>query len=176
MANTNGPFGLRPSRQKTGEATETTEYNMADAHATAISIGDAVKVVGGYVVICATDDTPAGVFVGCNYTNGVGDYVVSKSFPGDASATNIKALVLDDPATKFHIQHDTALVETQVGDTFGLTIVAGDATIGVSKTTLNSTGTVWRLLGLVDRPDNAWGAFQELEVVAVKHANANGVA
>jgi len=176
MANINGPFGLRPSRQKTGEATETTEYNMEDAHATAISIGDAVKLVGGYIVICATDDTPMGVFAGCEYTNGVGDDVVGKSFPGDVAATNIKALVLDDPATKFTIQHDTGLAKTQVGDLFGLTIVAGNPAIGVSKTTLNSTGTVWKLLGLVDRPDNTWGAHQEVEVVAVKHANGNGVA
>jgi len=176
MANIDGPFGLRPSRQMTGEATETTEYAMADAHSTAISIGDAVMLSSGYLIIGGAGDTPVGVFAGCNYTNGAGDYVVAKAFPGDAAATNIKALVLDDPATKFTIQCDDALTVANVGNQMDLVIVAGDAAIGVSKSTLDSTAAgdhAWRVVGLVDRPDNSWGANQEVEVVAAKHANGN---
>ena len=175
MANTNGPYGLRPARNKTGDTTKTTEYPIADAYTTAIYLGDPVVLNAGYAQI-GTDDgtTHIGVFAGCEYKNAQGEVKFSKYWTGEASATEKKALVWDDPATIFQIQSTTA-AQANVGTAYDLDVTAGEASIGLSKTVLNTSGTSgasYKVIEVVDGNGNEAGAYADVMVVAVKHALA----
>lgn len=176
MANIDAAFGLRPSKQSTGEGTKQNEYSIADGYSTAIYIGDPVGLSSGNVVI-GTDAGTAhiGVFAGCEYVNGVGDFIRSKAWPADTAATKIKCLVLDDPDTVFTIQAST-FATANIGVAYDLDVTAGTAAIGLSKTFLNvagTTGAAYKVLRKVDREDNETGAYAEVEVIAVKHALAS---
>lgn len=179
MANTNGPFGLRPSRSASGGEPRTTQYTITAASAAAIYLGDPVGFSSGTVVI-GTDAGTAhlGVFAGCQYVNASGDIIFSKRWPADTGASEVKALVWDDPNQLFTIQSDgtTATTVASIGVAYDLDVTAGTASIGVSKTVLQpgaTSGAAYKVLGLIDKPDNAWGIYSEVEVIAVKHALAS---
>jgi len=173
MANVNAPYGLRPSRHLTGGVTRTTEYPISASYTTKIYLGDPVGLTSGLLVIGTDAGTEhIGVFAGVNYVNAAGEVKFSKYWTGETSATEIKALVYDDPNQVFAIEATTFGTANR-GVAYDLDVTAGTDSIGLSKTILNVAGTsgaAYKVIGLVDRDDNVAGAYAEVEVVTVKHA------
>lgn len=189
MANANRPTGLSPVTNLgipwMGNANI---YSIAGDYNSAVAIGDPVKSSGtastdGYagVTLAAAGETLRGVVVGlgrsptvlANWANL--DQIIR---PAQASGPVWYALVVDDPNAIFEIQTAT-IAATDVGANADL--VAGTNNGFVSGYTLSSTyGTgsaQCRVLGLINRIDNEFGAYAKVQVKIVEHelTSATGV-
>lgn len=177
MANANRPTGLSPVRSGISPwEGQGNIYKVADA--TAAAIGDPVKSTGtasanGYaeVTLAAAGDTVRGVIVGLGRSPTVlANWANLDSTTKLASATGYYALVVDDPNAVFEIQAATADA-TAVGANADL--VAGTNNGYVSGYTLSgtsaATAATCRILGLVNRPENEFGAYAKVLVKIVEH-------
>lgn len=157
MASTAAPYGLKPVKKVGGEpwngAFNTYLIDPAGV-ANNIFYGSIVQLTGaGYVELAdgsGADITTnnfggsgigaLGVFVGCEYVNGVGQVVHSQYYPTATAAptgTEIKAFVVDDPDVLFQAQFDGATGQADLGQGCGLT-AAQNATTSGSTSTGNS--------------------------------------
>lgn len=171
MANANIVFGFRPVQNLDGSpwsgATRTVYFPSSDS--TATFVGDLVKLTGSgdadgkYATVaqCAAGDTPYGVVVGF------------KPDPTDLELTYRKAStaryaeVAVGDAVIMEAQEDSvggALAAANIGQNIDVVVASsGDTTSGLSGMQLDSstaatTNTLpLRLIGLVDREDNALG-------------------
>ena len=93
-------------------------------------------------------------------------------------STDRIALVVDDPGVIFEIQEvsgGTALTSTEVGLNANIVAGAGNTTTGVSGFEVNNSGEAatadldLRLMGLVKRPDNAYGEHAKWLVLISTH-------
>ena len=187
MANVDAPNGFTPVRHLTGGTIRMEEMPIASAEAASIFSGDIVELqAGGTIKVgTATSGTAAcGVFAGVSYTASDGTPIFSKMWTGgtvtDGSADAI-AYVYADPMIVFRAQTAGVAAQTENGALLDLTATAGDTSTGRSRQEINeaaSTEDQFRQLGLVKKPDNAWGANAEIEVVFHEHIrlNAAGVA
>lgn len=177
MSNLNTPYGLRPVRHLTGGCIRNSAYAIKTGTAQNIFSGDPVEIDtdAGFIQLANADaDAPVGVFAGCNYKDATGRTVFSPIWPTGIVATEIEALVYDDPNIVFSMKSDgvTPTTAAMVGVAFNSTIVAGVLSIGQSKTVLKPGGTTtpaFMLKGLVNKPDNEWGLYSEVEVLIVRH-------
>ena len=177
MANSDKAFGLRAVRHLSGGCVQTNEYTIASAYAANIFSGDPVQLVaGGTLEICAAAGADCiGVFSGCSYVNAAGEQVFSKYWPTGTVATDIKATVFDDPMIIFAVQGDaTGVAAVDIGAQIDWEIVAGDTSIGQSKTNLDASAAIGTAAGLrvlrkVDTDDNAFGAYAVVEVIFSEH-------
>ena len=177
MANTNGPFGLRPIRHNGGGQIRASEYSIASEYNTNIFTGDVVELSGtGRNVTKAAASNPdnIGVFAGCRYVTSAGKQVFSQYWPASTTATDIVAFVYDDPNIVFEVQADAAavgemgvLVTWNVGT--GSTVTGQSGAYAVVNGKTDTTGEPLRVMGIVQRPDNAYGAYAKIEVVFVEH-------
>jgi len=179
MANVDRPGGLRPvgtglSANWNGK---TSVYAVAADDATAIFVGDLVKLTGGAaeagefiygldvegvpeITQAAAGDKAVGVVVGFSPNQ---DSLMTKH---RAASTARLAYVSDDPNTVYEIQEvsgGTALTSAAVGLNANVIVGSGNATTGLSAMELDNTteastaGLNLQILGLVKRPDNAYG-------------------
>lgn len=177
MSNLNTPYGLRPVRHLSGGCIRNNAYALKSLTAQNIFAGDPVEIDtdAGFIQLANGDgDAPVGVFAGCSYTDATGKPVFSPFWPAGIAATNIQALVYDDPDIVYSMKSDgtTATTAASVGVAYNSTIVAGDASVGRSKTVLKPGGTTtpaFMVKGLVNKPDNEWGLYSEVEVLIVRH-------
>jgi hypothetical protein len=155
MATAAAPYGLRPVKRADGMpyAGATTQYLIDPA-------GEATNIFYGQVVIIGSDGYIAistatgadittnnlggdgvgaiGVFVGCEYTNDLGQTVQAQYYP--SGALNGKAYVVDDPNVLFQAQLDGAGAQTIIGtNTFFAAVQSGSTG---SVTTGNSTSAL----------------------------------
>lgn len=183
MANTNAPSGFKPIKHLTGGAIRLSEYSIASGYGTAIYSGDRVEMTGTGTNVAKsaagnTDDI--GTFAGVMYVDSVGNQVFSKHWPASTTATDIRALVYDDPNIVFEVQCDT-LAEADVGQLVDLNVGTGSATTGLSGAYADvgagtaTTGKTFKILRLVPRANNAYGAYAKAEVIAVEHAHSGVV-
>lgn len=177
MANTNAPFGLRPSRHLLNGDPPTTSYKIASGYSTALGKGDLVKLAGtsGNIVVAAAGDTNViGVFAGVEYNNSDGQRVWSDYWPASATGTNIIAYVWEDPFIVWEVQADSYAVTDQgalcdiVVGTPSSTKLSSTSYAQVSSTATN--GKTLRIEGLVERVDNAVGAYAKILVTFAEHA------
>ena len=115
-----------------------------------------------------------GVFAGVRYVDGQGNQVFSRYWPTGTTATDIVAYVYDDPNIVFEIQADT-IAEADIGQLIDWNLGSGSTSTGVSgayaeESTKGSTGKSLRIVRLVPRVDNAYGAYAKIEVVFAEHA------
>jgi hypothetical protein len=149
-------YGFKPHRHLSGGVIRAQEYLISAAYTTKIHTGAPVKIVSGYINLAAAGDTMVGIFGGVSYVNSAGETKFSRYWTGEASATNIKAFVYDDPDILFSCYDDG------VSDTTG-DHVAGTASdiTGVSGAMLDTstvgTDAGFRLIGLVPAPGAAFG-------------------
>jgi len=178
MANSNKPFGLRPSRHMTGGEIQSNEYWIDPTYTTAIFRGDVVEgVAGGSIELAEAGNVDnVGVFWGCEYDDSAGSHHFSPYWPGTASCTNIKAVVYDDPKIIFEIQTDaTGATVADIHQGADIEYVAGDTKTGVSKVNLDvsaglgTTGKSFRILRLANKPSNESGAYAVVEVLFNEH-------
>jgi hypothetical protein len=181
MANLDAPRGFVPSRYLSGAAWNGAMnlYVIPSTDGSIYSPGDAVKTVVGsdangvpYIVKAAGTDILRGVIVGFlaaapNAPSLVGtnlDLTV-QNLPA-TKAKDYYAMVVDDPAVLFEIQDDglAALTATASNKNASFTVANPTAPAQNSASVL-ATGTVaaanaalnLKLIGLVQKPDNAFG-------------------
>lgn len=190
MANTDRPSGLRPVSHLDGSPYngKMNMYLAPSADGTAIYVGDPVKsggtagaagvTVNGInvegmptVAVAAAGDTLRGVVVG---------FLPKQSnlevLHREAS-TNRIALVADSPDLIFEVQEDglgAPIAAIDIGENADIVYTAGNATTGRSAVVLDSsdhkTATAQlRILGYVQRPDNAIGDKAKFLVVINEH-------
>lgn len=176
MANTNAPFGFRPRRHLTGGNIRQSEYSIASAYNTNIFKGDPVEMTGtgkNVQLAAAANADNIGIFAGVRYVNAQGEQKFSKHWPADQVATEIVAYVYDDPNIVYECQIDT-IAEADVGNQVDWNAGTGSTTTGVSgayadESTKGTTGGALRILGLVQNPRNAYGAYAKIEVAFAEH-------
>jgi hypothetical protein len=173
--------GFRPSRKRGSGVNSTglSEYTIASAYAANIFTGDLVTMNAGNLEVVTTivDDKIVGVFAGCNYTQD-GEPKYSKYWPSGTSASDIVALVHDDPAHTFIVQADASVTAGDMNSfTFTVTLGAGSTFTGKSGMGLKASGrgddgqllpiSVWK------EPGNAAGdPSPKVEVIIKQHIDA----
>lgn len=187
MPNVQKAFGLMPSRHLSGGEVRFGEgYRIASGYNTAIYSGDVVIAVndGTIAKAAATDMAILGVFKGCKFVDARGELRFEKYWPANEVATEIEAFVYDDPNIIFRIATDaTGVTAADIHAMANLEVVAGDPTIGISKTVLDvsgglaATGRQMRILAIVnDGGYNQPGPYAEVEVMFAAHALGRVVA
>ena len=138
------PYGLKPVNLIGGQvfAGSTRNIPIASGYATGIFNGDVVSLSSNGVIvkdIGTTTATPVGVFVGCSYTDPVLKYkLFSQQFPAGLVASDIEAIVVDDPDTLFKVAvvSGTTVIstvgQTAVGSNMALVQNAGNTNTGDS--------------------------------------------
>lgn len=177
MANADAARGFWPIRHLTGGTIRASEHTIASAYNTNIFKGDAVKLVAaGGIEAAAAGNRILGIFAGVSYTDANGNTVFSQYWPADTVATNIKATVYDDPNIVFGVQSAGSTVAADIGNLGDHVAGAGSTTTGNSGHELNGTTSTaaagFRVLGIIDAPDNEAGTNVNLEVQVFEHEYA----
>ena len=191
MANTDTPFGFKPIRHLNGNPWngKLRVYYHSASDATAIYKGDVIKLNGS---ADATGKYPDVISVaGDTDEHVVGVAVAFSTVPqlrADPSnltrnycpaSTEMYVGVCDDPDVIYEVQEDgdtTPIAAASVGLNTTIVMTAGSTTTGVSAFEIDSdevatTNTdLVRILRLVDREDNALGAYAKWEVLLNIHA------
>ena len=157
MANVNSPTGFHPiGHLSGGEIPEPKEFIVtADA---VIYKGDPVIVTSaGTITVAAAGDTT--IHLG-----------IAAEFIPTTATHGSTCKVYVDPSIIYEVQANAALTQASVfGSGDIITYAAGDATTKQSKMALDTLGTSskpWLVIGLVERPSNAWGAYQKVKVIS----------
>ena len=199
MANFNAPRGLSPVATITGAAwnQQGQLFAIANDASNTYAIGDVVKLAAGadtngiaYVTKAATGDIPVGVIVSTR----VADYGVSlqgttidltKLYISLSSGLRY-VYVVTDPNVIFEVESDaTGISAADVNKNVGMTITADQTSTLTQSSPLSSTvlaastlkaqGTSGSLAlpltitGLSLRPDNAPGAYSNVQVIFNRH-------
>lgn len=175
--------GFRPSRKKGSGVNSTgmSEYSIASAYGSNIFTGDLVTMNAGKVEVVTTvgtgNDIPLGVFAGCSYVkDGVPTF--SRYWPASTSASNIVALVYDDPNSTFIVQADASVTAGDVySTTFTVTLGTGSTYTGKSGHGLKAAGRgddgQLTVISAFKEPGNALGdAYPRVEVALKQHVDA----
>lgn len=181
MANVDGPRGFTPIGHATGGTPgRLQEYGIASGYGTSIFFGDLVNLVtGGTIELSvATTEGNVGVFLGVSFVNAQGEQKFEKMWTASTTATEIKAIVSDDPQTEYLCQTGGSLALTDMGANADiLTTHAGDSTTGRSGQEVSGTsgtGTAQlRLVRLHRTPDNAFGTNADVVVRINEHRSTN---
>lgn len=177
--------GFRPLRMRGSGAYSggMSEYRIASATNVNIFTGDLVCTSLGFIrPHAAVTEKITGVFMGCNYEQD-GEPKWSRHWPSGTSASNIRAMVVDDPRATFAVQADASVSLGDLYDiNFDVTLGAGSTTTGKSgfgleATTRATTQKALRIVGLIDAPGNdidvaAERAFLQVEVRINEHIDA----
>lgn len=190
MANADTPFGLRPKRDVSGRpySGSVNAYSTASGDGTAIFVGDPVKLSGTSQVIggatyadvdqAATGDIVVGVVVAVLPAT-------RESLIYRAASTVRILLVCDDPNVLFEIQEvsgGTPLAAADIGLNANFVVGSGSTSNGQSGVELNNSGEAntatldLKIVGLVNREDNAIGEHAKWLVRINRHQYANQVA
>jgi hypothetical protein len=145
------PYGFEPVNLIGGQVFSGSTRNMPIAYnyATAIYNGDFVTLSSGYVVAATTPvnstNTTVGVFLGCYYTNPTTKQrLFSQYYPGNVTAGDITAIVVDDPDTIYKVVATAAAGSTSIASVSSLLLgsnMVGNTLTG-SVNTGNSAGAV----------------------------------
>ena len=176
MATTAAAQGFRPVAYLGGRpySGATREYRILSGYATRIGEGDVVRVGGssdttaeGYLMkeTGTTSLTkPIGVFRGCSYTDpNTGQKVFKNQYPGSITASDIIAIVADDPDLIFEAQADSAVTQAEFALNSALVQGAGTSTLtgmssqGVNGTAATTSTLPFRIVGFVNRPGSTVG-------------------
>lgn len=190
MPNTHMPTGLNPVRYVSGAPYNgaVNIYSVPAGDATALGVGDPVKLAGTSqtvgditytdVIFALAADVVVGVVVAVQADN-------RDSLLYRAASTQRLVMVADDPNLLFEVQDLQA--GTLVAADIGLNVNAAAAPVvntftgrsglmldSATKATTNTLG--WKIIGLVNRPDNESGPAGKWLVKANRHAYANQIA
>jgi len=168
MANTDTPMGFWPIRHLCGGEIRTNSYIVTTS--AAIYRGDILKaVVGGTVEVAAATDGAIVIGIAAEY------------IPAATSATAGTLIqVYDDPWVVFGVQSTTGATPAAT-DVFAtgdsIAYAAGSSTTGQSILELDALGqAMFKVLGLVNEPGNAWGEHAKLQVIFNEHLYKAAVA
>lgn len=177
MPNANQPMGFIPRRHMSGGVVRHHEpFKIQSGYATALFRGDAVILTAGYVTKALENSALIlGIFDGVRYRDSSGKTTFSPNWVASTvtlGAEDVECFVTTDRHIAYRVQSSvgTAYVDaTHKGGVFDLIATnAGSAITGQSGMELNlgDTGTgQFRVIGLIDEPNNAAGLNAKLEVV-----------
>ena len=136
--------GFKPLRHLTGGQIRTSDYLIAIAYDTSIFTGDPVKLVaGGGIELAAAGNTILGIFQGVSWTASDGEVKFSRYWPGAQSgATNVSALVIDDPYVTYSVFDDgdsDFLTIADVGFSADHVAGSGSTVTGISAVKLDTS-------------------------------------
>ena len=201
MANINRPKGLSPVQNSDGSAwTEgATLFYVANDGSNSYAIGDSVQLASGsdangvpaatkWAGTVGATTLPVGVIVGIRVAD-PGTSLVGNSLALEKTYLPVNSgahylYVVTDPGTVFEIQGDsTAWAAANANQNAAVTITANQTTLGngapYSNTVATTPGTSnalpLQIQGIIQRVDNAYGAYAALLVRFNVHA-FNGAA
>ena len=161
MANQDAAFGFRPVAHLAGGTIRAREYKIAANYDTAIYTGQAVTAVtAGGIEICAVGAVVLGVFYGVSYTDPTtGKPTWSKYYPASTNASDLKAMVYDDPYIVYEVQHDgtgTAAMNFGGHDCVGTSgsTITGRSTQELDTSEVDTSGQ-FKQIGISTDPDNS---------------------
>jgi hypothetical protein len=183
MANSIGPQGFKPSRYLNGACWNGAAnlYYIPSTDTNQFNVGDAVKSAAGadpnglpaVTKITNGTDTVRGVIIGCLRQTPNNPSLVGINL--DLTVQNIPAtklqnywvLVVDDPQVLFELQDDglAALTATASNKNASFTVANPTAPAQNSATVLSTASVATtqslnlRIFGLVQKPNNAFGAY-----------------
>lgn len=183
MANVNAPSGLRAVRHYNGGVTRQNVYQIATGLASNVFTGDLVKSTGTtkQITVCAAGDRSIGVFDGCHYSETDGNVVFRRYWPTGTTlltGSTAYAQVYDDPRILFETQGSASIVAADIGAFADITAAtAGSTATGQSGqqldtttiTATTATGGQLKIIELVERADNAFGANAKVHVLINEH-------
>lgn len=193
MANANTPMGLAPVAYLDGSPWngQARRYCIPQADTNAYAIGDPVTLAGsadanGVATVVLM--TPGSGMLGAIVSAGGLTYGGMSADPTNLNTTVIPAtktkdyyvMVCDSPAVIYEVQEigtGTALAATEVG--LNANLVAGTNSGYMSGWLLTNTteattvGLDVKLLGLAQRPGNAFGAYAKWNVIVNNHVYAS---
>jgi hypothetical protein len=182
MANVNAPNGFQAVKhQRGGTVNRRVRYHIAGAYGTAVYNGDAVEPTTtskNIIRPTAATDRLIGIFDNCYYLDpnqSAPQY--NRVWPAAQALVTgsvCDAWVIDDPSALFEVQVSAAFVLANIGSLADLVIGTGNAftkTSGdaIDSTTLDASGTVFKVMDIINRPDNAVGSFARVQVMISKH-------
>jgi len=200
MANVNAPFGLRPVKTINGASwnDQGNLYHIPAGDTSAYYIGDVVKSAANAdangvpdVAKAAGTDVLRGVIVGVLASVPYGTSLqgatldLANTFIPATKTRDYYVMVNDDPETVFECQGDataTNQVAANSNKNASLTITAPTApgqwsNTVISSSTINTTNTLnMKLMGLAQKPNNAFGAYARWLVKINLHELAGGTA
>jgi len=166
--------GFKPLRHLTGGQVRTSDYLIAIAYDTSIFTGDPVKLVaGGGIELAAAGNTILGIFQGVSWTASDGEVKFSRYWPGAQSgATNVSALVIDDPYVTYSCFDDgdsDFLTIADVGFSADHVAGSGSTVTGISAVKLDTssasaTAAGFKIIRAVTRPGNDYGTANGSQV------------
>lgn len=170
MANIDAKIGLRPMEPQNNRARRFNVY--------ASDVGAAI-FKNDPVLVSASGGVKANGANSAAFLGSVIDLYDSTMVPVSylTASTDGFATVVTNPLMRYQIQCSDALTASCIGDTADFVATAGNTSTGTSKYELSvslkgagNSGGQMRILGLVDRTDNAWGAHQDLVVIPALNA------
>ena len=181
MPNVDGPHGFRPIGHAGGTPGRLNSYGIATGYGTNIFFGDLVHLVtdGTIEVAVATQEGVIGVFQGVQFVDAAGEPKFEKMWTASTTATNIVALISDDPLAEYVIQcAGTIALADMGGNADIITTHAGIVRTGRSRQEVSaSTGTgtaQLRLLRIFDAPDNSFATANVEVIVRInEHRSTN---
>jgi len=139
------PYGFDPVNLIGGQvfAGSTRNIPIAYNYGTAIYNGDFVTTSAGYCIPATlpvnSTNTTMGVFLGCYYTNPTTKQrLYSQYYPGNVTAGDITAIVVDDPDTVFKVAVTAAAGSTTIAS--ASSILLGGNMVGNTLTGSAATG------------------------------------
>ncbi len=181
MATTATPMGAEPVGTTSASGSfsgKTRHIPIASAYNVSLFYGDFVKLVdNGSTTTIAKDVgttalTPIGIFLGVRYTDPTTkNLTFAQSYNQPITASDLQAIVLDDPDVEFRMQANGAVTADAYGKNFAVVQTAGSADIGRSKNSVNASSVATtntlplRLLGFVESGESSIGdAYTDLIV------------
>ena len=148
MSSVSSPFGLRPVGTLGGEYTGGfRQYPILSSESTRICTGDIVKLTDGGSTTTIQKDTgtsactPIGIFLGCRFIDvSTKQLTFSQQWSG-AAHTSGMAYVADDPNILFAVQADGTVNDDDLGANVELEQTASNATLGISRVSLDISTT-----------------------------------
>ena len=187
------PYGFQAINRVDGMpyAGQTRLIPIASTYNTAIFAGDLVQIVAAGTIqkfAGTTTGSPAGVCVGVQYVNSLGQFTPAQYYPG-TSVTDAYAIVVDDPMAAFKVAVTDAgsamssAARAAVGANMSVLAGTGDTATGNSGASVlagseaNTAGLVVRVIDTVDETKTAADTSVELIVKINLHQynNTTGV-
>jgi len=187
------PYGFQAINRVDGTpyAGQTRLIPIASTYNTGIFAGDLVQIVAAGTIqkfAGTTTGSPAGVCVGVQYVNSLGQFTPAQYYPG-TSVTEAFAIVVDDPMAAFKVAVTAAnstmssAARAGVGSNMSVLAGTGDTATGNSGASVlagseaNTAGLVVRVIDTVDETKTAADTFVELIVKINLHQynNTTGV-
>ena len=187
------PYGFQAINRVDGTpyAGQTRLIPIASTYNTAIFAGDLVQIVAAGTIqkfAGTTTGSPAGVCVGVQYVNSLGQFTPAQYYPG-TSVTDAYAIVVDDPLAAFKVAVTDAgsamssAARAAVGANMSVLVGTGDTATGNSGASVlagseaATAGLVVRVIDTVDETKTAADTFVELIVKINLHQynNTTGV-